>query len=370
MVWNWQLEDWPNFKWDRERHARSERAFIERAGVVIGSAKHLIEPDRQKLSIELLSHEAVDTSAIEGEMLDRDSIQSSIQRQLGVSMGRRKASPAESGIAEMMVDLYRSLAAPLTEDDLFRWHRMVSNGRSDLIDIGRYRSDREPMQIVSGAIYEPKVHFEAPPSERIQSEMTRFLAWFASTSPAGGNGMSAVTRAAITHFWFESIHPFEDGNGRIGRAIAEKALAQGLTRPVITGLAGTLLKNRKGYYAALEQASRTLEIDSWVSWFADHTLLAQARLTALVDFTLAKARLLNSLRGKLNLRQEKALLRMFDAGPDGFLGGLSAANYISITGTPTATTTRDLTELVALGALVRQGERKSTRYFLNLATAP
>ncbi|MGN6210566.1 Fic family protein [Asticcacaulis sp.] len=370
MVWNWQHEDWPEFSWDRDKVTRAEMAFIEGAGVVVGASKHLGQRDRQNLSIALLSHEAVDTSAIEGEQLDRGSVQSSIQRQLGVAGDRRRASPAEVGIADMMVDLYRTLTEPLAEADLFRWHKMLMNGRSDIRDIGCYRSDAEPMQIVSGAIHDPKIHFEAPPSDRIQFEMTRFIGWLESTSPAQGGTLPAVTRAAIAHLWFESIHPFEDGNGRIGRAIAEKALAQGLTTPAITGLAGTLLEHRKSYYAALERASRTLDLDEWLAWFAAHVLMAQQRVTALVDFVLAKDRLLAGLRGKLNVRQEKALLRMFDAGPGGFLGGLSAANYISITGATTATTTRDLSELVSLGALVRSGERKSTRYVLNLAPSP
>lgn len=365
MIWNWQQDDWPNFRWDERKLVAAETAFVEGAGVVIGVSKHLAEPERQNLSIEILSHEAVDTSAIEGEHLDRDSVQSSIQRQLGLAADRRRATPAEAGIAEMMVDLYRHLPQPLTEAKLLEWHHLLMRGRDDLTDIGRYRTDPEPMQIVSGAIYAPKVHYEAPPSGQVPAEMARFLDWFSRTASGGNNPLPPVTRAGIAHLWFESIHPFEDGNGRVGRAVAEKALAQGLSSPVITGMAGTLLKHRKAYYVALERASQELEITDWLVWFADNAIEAQQRILAQIELILTKARMFERLRGQLNARQEKALLRMFAEGPDGFRGGLSAANYMAITGAPSATATRDLTALVEMDALVRTGERKSTRYYLS-----
>lgn len=367
MTWNWQQADWPHFQWNHDKLLAVETAFIERAGVVLGASKHIGEADKQGLSIDILSREAVDTSAIEGEHLDRDSIQSSIQKELGIATPRRRASPAEAGIAEMMVHLYRHLSAPLTEAMLFEWHRRLMSGRTDLADIGRYRTDAEPMQIVSGAVYAPKVHYEAPPSPQVSSEMAHFLAWYARTSPDGPRPLSAVTRAGIAHLWFESIHPFEDGNGRIGRAIAEKALAEGLSTPVITGMAGSLLKHRKAYYTSLERASRQMEITEWLTWFGERALEGQQRTLAWIDFIVEKSRLLGRLRDQLNARQEKALLRVFAAGPDGFIGGLSAANYITITGAPSATATRDLTALVDMGALVRTGERKSTRYRLPFA---
>lgn len=365
MKWNWQQTDWPNFRWDAQKLAAFEAAFIEGAGVVIGASKHLPDRDRQSLSVEILSSEAVDSSAIEGEQLDRGTVQSSIQRQLGLAADHRRATPAEAGIAEMMVDLYRNIHQPLTDTNLLDWHRVLMAGRHDMHDIGRYRTHDEPMQIVSGAIHAPKVHFEAPPSSQVLSEMENFLTWFSRTTPGGDTPLPAVTRAGIAHLWFESIHPFEDGNGRIGRAIAEKALAQGLSSPAITGMAGTLLKHRKAYYSALEQASQQLEITEWLTWFAEKATEAQARTLAHIDLIIAKARLFTRLRHQLNDRQEKVLLRMFAAGPDGFLGGLSASNYMAITGAPSATTTRDLAALVEMGALTRTGDRKSTRYYLS-----
>jgi Fic family protein len=367
MRWNWQQEDWPNFSWDAPRLQKAEALFLEGAGIAIGVSKHLDEADRGALGVELMSHEAIDTSAIEGEALDRDSVQSSIRRHLGLASDQRRAKPAEAGIAEMMVDLYERVGEPLRESTLHQWHRLVANGRTDLADIGRYRTGGDPMQIVSGPVHRPKVHFEAPPAAQVDQEMARFLAWIEQSGPDSPSPLPPLTRAGLAHIWFESIHPYEDGNGRIGRAVSEKLLAQGLPTPVVTGMASTLLVHRKAYYAALERAHGTLEITDWLLWFAAKAIEAQRRTLQQVEFVLAKARTMDSLRGKLNPRQERALLRMFAAGPGGFVGGLSAANYMTITDAPPATTTRDLAALVGLGALLRNGENKATRYQLNIA---
>lgn len=368
MGWNWQQEDWPQFTWDRQKLARAETLFAEGAGVAIGAAKHLTKVERQNLVVDLMSHEAVDTSAIEGEPLDRDSVQSSIRKHLGLAGAgeHRRAKPAEAGIAEMMVDLCEQVDAPLTEATLHRWHRLITNGRTDLADIGRYRSGGDPLQIVSGPIGQPRVHFEAPPAVQVQEDMVRFWSWLDQTGLRGENPLLPLARAGIAHIWFESIHPYEDGNGRVGRAISEKLLAQGLRTPTITTMAGTLLLHRKAYYAALERGHADLDITDWLIWFAAKAIEAQRRTLQQVEFVLAKTRLMDGLRGQLNDRQEKALLRMFEAGPGGFIGGLSAGNYMRITGAPPATATRDLGGLVAQGALLRSGERKSTRYRLNI----
>ncbi|WP_372706413.1 Fic family protein [Brevundimonas sp.] len=369
-MWNWQQQAWPEFRWDQRKLMRAEALFAEGAGVVVGASKHLSVDERASLTIELMSHEAVDTSAIEGEPLDRDSVQSSIRRHLGLHSDHRRASPAEAGIAEMMVDLYEQSAAPLAEAVLFRWHRLITNGRTDLKDIGRYRTHDDPMQIVSGPLHAPKVHFEAPPSAEVPNEMARFWRWLERGAPNGSAPLAPVTRAGLAHLWFESIHPFEDGNGRVGRAISEKVLAQGLSSATITGMASTLLKHRKAYYAELERAHRELEITDWLLWFAAKTLEAQQHTLRQVEFVLEKSRLLERVRDQINARQEKALLRLFEAGPEGFLGGMSAANYMKITGAPPATATRDLAALAAKGAVRRTGEKKATRYYLNVATTP
>jgi Fic family protein len=367
MNWNWQNPDWPNFKWESSRLSAAEERFLLGAGIAIGTAKHLAEDERNQLLVEVMSGEAVTTSAIEGEVLNRASVQSSIQRQLGLATpDKRRVMPAEQGIAEMMVDLYRSSSQPLCDEMLFGWHRMVTAGRRDLADIGRYRTSKEPMQVISGRIGAPTIHFEAPPSKRVPAEMKRFLSWFNRTAPQDKEPLPAITRAGAAHLFFESIHPFEDGNGRIGRAIAEKAVAQSFGQPVLVSLATTLLAHQKDYYRELERANRQIEITEWLIWFAGIALEAQRRSIALVEFIIAKTKMLDRLRGEINERQQKALLRMFREGPDGFKGGLSAGNYRTITGASPATTTRDLADLTEKGALVRTGERRHARYTLNL----
>jgi Fic family protein len=175
MTWNWQQPDWPSFVWDRARLGAAEKQFLVSGGVFLGTVRHVGDEERDQLRVEAMSTEAVTTSEIEGEILDRASVQSSIRKQLGLAADERRVRPAERGIAEMMVDLYRSFVEPLSEGMLFRWHRMVMSGRRDLKDVGRYRTGAEPMQVVSQAMHELKVHFEAPPSSRVPSEMTRFI---------------------------------------------------------------------------------------------------------------------------------------------------------------------------------------------------
>jgi Fic family protein len=222
------------------------------------------------------------------------------------------------------------------------------------------------MRIVSGGIHNPKVHFEAPPSAKMKDEMDAFVSWFNDTAPRGRISLPALTRAGIAHLYFVSIHPFEDGNGRIGRALAEKSLAQNLGQPSLIALAYTIERSRKAYYAALERNNKDIEITDWLTFFAETILEAQRNTIKRLDFYVAKAKLYETLRGQLNERQEKAIARMFQEGIDGFKGGLSAANYISIAKSSRATATRDLQDLVAKGALTSTGELRHTRYHLNI----
>jgi Fic family protein len=289
-------------------------------------------------------------------------VQSSIRRQLGLAADKRNVRPAEQGVAEMTVNLFRSFAAPLSQKMLFGWHRMLMSGRRDLTDVGRYRTGKEPMQVVSGPFGRTKVHFEAPPAARVPKEVARFIDWFNRTAPEGLEPLPALTRAGTAHLYFECIHPFEDGNGRIGRALAEKALAQSLGQPTLTALAATILARRKSYYDALEAGNKRTEITGWLAWFAGITIEAQRRTLAMIEFLIDKAKLFERLRGQMNERQEKALVRMFKEGPDGFKGGLSAGKYATITGASPATATRDLVDLVEKAALVRVGELRHTRY--------
>ena len=204
MTWNWQ-PDWPQFTWEGGRLSRAEREFLLGGGVLLGTVKHLPGAEHDQLAVEAMSTEAVTTSEIEGKMLDRESVQSSIRRQLGLAADNRRAAPAEQGIAEMMVDLYRSFAAPLTEEMLFEWHRMLMAGSRGLADIGRYRRGEEPMQIVSGPVGEPKVHFEAPPSSRVPAEMERFIAWFERTGPGTRDWWRRVLLFARANFGTRGI---------------------------------------------------------------------------------------------------------------------------------------------------------------------
>lgn len=364
MNWNWQHLDWPEFTWDAASLRRDEEAFLVGGGVILGSLQSVNERESQALIVESMTDEAITTSAIEGEDLDRDSVQSSVQRQLGLAVDDARAKPGERGIAEMMVMLHRTVRDPLDETTLCRWHALVMQGRRDVREVGRYRTHAEPMQVVSGRLDRPTVHFEAPPSDTMPAEMARFLAWFERTGPSGAEPLPALTRAGLAHLWFVTIHPFEDGNGRIARAIAEKALAQAFGQPTLIALAATILERRKAYYDMLEQTNRTLDVGRWLQWFAGIALEAQQRSQARVVFVLEKTKLMDRLRGQINERQEKALLRMLREGPKGFAGGLSAGNYQSITGASPATARRDLNDLVDKQALRRTGERKHTRYYL------
>ena len=370
MTWNWQQPDWPHFIWNRDRLTATEKEFLLGSGVFLGAIKHLGDDDRNQLTVEAMSTEALTTSEIEGEILDRASVQSSIQRQLGLTADKRKVGAAEQGISEMMIDLYKSFSSPLLDDTLFAWHRMLVGGRRDLKDIGHYRTGAEQMQVISGPVGAPKIHFEAPPSSRVPREMTRFIAWFNRTAPGGNEPLPALTRAGMSHLYFECIHPFEDGNGRIGRALAEKALAQSVGQPTLIALAATILARRARYYDALEEANKANEITPWLAWFAGTTIEAQRRTLALAEFLIDKTKLFDRLGAEINERQKKALLRMFEEGPEGFKGGMSAGKYATITGASPATTTRDLTDLVEKGALMREGELRHARYLLTVPLRP
>lgn len=367
MTWNWEQPDWPCFIYDSKALQPLEQQFLLQSGEFIGAYKHMGTDDRETLKIELMSDEAVKTSEIEGEILNRDSVQSSLRHQLGLGPEQPGVLPAERGVSEMMLHLYRNFAKPLTDVTLFAWHKMLLSGDKKIGVIGGYRKHADAMQIVSGPDYKRTVHFEAPPSSRMPGEMKRFNTWFNDTAPNGKNPLPALTRAGIAHLRFVCIHPFEDGNGRIGRALAEKSLAQSLNQPSLIALAYTIERKRKDYYAALERNNKELEITAWLTYFANTILEAQRNTIDRVDFFVAKARFYERLRGQLNERQDKVIARMFKEGIDGFRGGLSAENYISISPTSRATATRDLLDLVEKGALTKAGELRHTRYFLNLA---
>lgn len=365
MNWVWQHSDWPNFTWDGSALIPFEERFLHESGRRIGAWRQLTYEDQSKLRVKWLSGEAVETSAIEGEILDRESVQSSIHRRFGLTASQETASPEEEGVAEMMVVLYREFDHPLDHKTLWEWHRMLMRGRNHLEVISGYRRHPEAMQVVSGPDYKPKVHYEAPPSERMTEEMERFIAWYGQTASIGGR-LSSLTWAGTAHLYFVRIHPFEDGNGRIARALAEKALAQSLGEPSLIALSRTIARRRKSYYDILDASCRSLDITDWLIWFAGTVLDAQIWSERRLVRSIQQTRLFDRLRVSLNPRQEKILIRLFDAEPDGFEGGLSAQNYQRITKATPSTATRDLAGLVAMGALRRTGQRRHTRYWLNL----
>jgi Fic family protein len=369
MTWNWQHPNWPEFSWNSKALAEMEQTFLLQSGELVGAYRHVGADDQETLKIELISEEGVKTSEIEGEILNRDSVQSSLRAQLGLGAEKPGIYPAERGIAEMMADLYRNFAAPLADETMFAWHRMLLAGEKKLNVIGGWRTHADPMQVVSGPDYKRTVHFEAPPSSRMRDEMARFITWFNDTAPGGRSPLPALTRAGIAHLYFVCVHPFEDGNGRIGRALAEKSLAQNLNQPSLIALAYTIERKRKDYYAALERNNKEMEITTWLTYFANTILEAQRNTINRVDFFVAKARFYEMHRGQLNERQARVIARMFKEGIDGFKGGLSAENYITITGTSRATATRDLQDLVEKGALTRTGALRHTRYALKLSEA-
>lgn len=365
--WNWQQGDWPRFRYDKSHLDICEARFLLHGGYLRGALLHINDEDKSLLTVELISTEALKTSEIEGEFLNRENVQSSIRRNFGLATDNRRIAPAEQGIAEMMIDLYRTFADPLTHETLYRWHRMLTAGRRDLKTIGAYRTHKEPMQVVSGPIGRERVHFEAPPSAVMKKEMDEFVAWFNDTAPDGSTGLAALTRAGVAHLYFATIHPFEDGNGRIARALVEKALSQALGQPTLIALSQTIQQARKTYYDALERSNKDNEITAWLVYFADTVLRAQELTQRMIDFLIQKTKLYDRVKHQLNERQEKALTRIFREGVDGFKGGLSAEKYISITRASRATATRDLQDLVDKAVLSRTGELKGTRYHLNFA---
>jgi Fic family protein len=311
--------------------------------------------------------EAVRSSAIEGETLNRDAVMSSIRNRLGLNpVPQPVDSRMADGAGELMVAVRNGFREPLSKETLFSWHRMLLGGTPGL-RVGGWREGGDPMQVVSGRIDRPTVHFEAPPSVSVPAEMERFIAWFNDTAPGGPKAIpEPPVRSALAHLYFESIHPFEDGNGRIGRALSEKALSQGLGRSVVLSLSRSIDAVRNSYYGALKAASHGNEVTDWIDWFVGVVVHAQRDAGDQVLFVLRKAKFFQRFENELNERQLKIVRRMFEAGPDGFTGGMNARKYVALTGASKATATRDLLQLARIGALHPLGGGRSTRYVLGV----
>ena len=360
MPWNWQQKHWPNFTYDAGQLEPLEREFALLLGTVTGAMKHLEAQEKDRIVVQLLSTEGGKTAEIEGELLDRDSVQSSIRRKLGLSTVKRNVQPAEAGMAEMMVAVYRQYAAPLTRGELDAWNAALMQGRTDMECIGAYRIHEDPMQIVSGGMGNETVHFEAPPSTDVPRHMKEFIRWFNDSLRT----LPPLTRAGIAHLYAVFIHPYEDGNGRMARALVEKALSQSAGAPALSGISRQIAVKKSLYYDALEQNNQDPEITDWLLYFGRTLIAAKQYVLGTVERVLQKAAIYSRFSKDLNERQKKAIDRLYTSEPEGFIGGLSAGKYIAITKAKRATATRDLQKLAALGILRKTGERRHARYWL------
>ena len=369
----WQQPTWPDLTFDLHRANTALSRARRMQGVIEGKAQAIgIECDGA-VAQSVMEEEVVATAAIEGEKLDPVAVRSSVLRRLGLaSTGPRSRSI--DGLVEVISDATSGFEEPLDDDRLQRWQSaLFPGGTSGIrrIAVGRYRDHAEPMQIVSGQPSKEVSYYQAPPSDMVTAEMKRFLAWFALTTPVAGQApvMDGLARAAIAHLWFETIHPFEDGNGRIGRAIVDMAIGQDHRAPVrLYSLSRQLLDSREGYYDALNAAQRgTGDATDWVVWFATQYAHACKRSSRVIEFAIEKARFWFTQAGAgLNERQRKVLQRLLDDGDGGFLGGLNAEKYTKITGTSKPTATRDLADLVSESLLWTTGQGKAIRYYVNV----
>lgn len=363
MRYNWQQKDWPNFQFKTAEVEDMLFDFAERTGSVSGVMQGLSETEQTEAMIGLMVSEALKTSEIEGEYLSRNDVMSSIRRNLGLKtkISYTKDKRAE-GVSELMVAVRKEFSKPLSQKMLFSWHAMLLKGYTG-IEIGTWRNHEEPMQIISGAMGKERVHYEAPPSSSVSKEMKAFVQWFNTTSPKGAKAIKKpIIRAAIAHLYFESVHPFEDGNGRIGRAISEKALSQSIARPILLSLSKSIESEKNAYYAALQKAQRSNDITPWISYFVKTVLDAQKSAEKEIEFTLKKTKFFDRHESELNERQLKVVRRILDEGAQGFKGGMTARKYVSLTGASKATATRDLQDLVKIGVFFAVGGGRSTQY--------
>jgi Fic family protein len=364
--WNWQQKEWPGFYYDENQLKSYEIRFLKKISESLGIVKHFSKSEKDVILIDILSDEAVKTSEIEGEVLNRSSIQESLKRNLGMSYDNRKIRSAEFGISEMMVDQYKHFNKKLKHDTLYNWHKMIASGRRDLIDIGSYRSHEDPMQIVSGRIDKPTVHFQAPPSSAVFNEMVAFISWFNDKHFTDSKTLNTLALSGITHYYFLAIHPFEDGNGRIARVLSEKSISILTGQPSLISLSLTINNSKKDYYENLEYHNTKLDLTKWLIYFSKTVLEALDNSMKIIEFTLKKGKFYDKYSNEMNKRQSKFIERIFREGHQGFTGGLSAINYKRIAKTSASTATRDLNDLIKKGILHKSGQLKGTRYFLNI----
>lgn len=369
--YNWQHPKWPTFDYSLKDCQAALYAYIKETALLSGALLHLSKAEVENTLIEIMVTEALKTSEIEGEMLNAEDVRSSIRKNLGLPHEKEIIYDARaSGISSLMLDVRKTFLTPLTKEKLYEWHRMImQDGNFGVQEIGCWRTHQQPMQIVSGPLGRERVYFEAPPADRLDHEMDVFIKWFnesalAYDQQANCNVMCGPVRAAIAHLYFESIHPFVDGNGRIGRALVEKALSQDLGAAVIYSISDIIQKRRKEYYNMLHHNSRySLDITEWVDFFVQLLYEAQRASQDTIHFVLKKTKFWQKYAGQVSERQEKVLKRMFKEGPSGFAGGINAQKYMKITGCSKATATRDLSDLLEKKCIYHlPGSGPMTRY--------
>jgi Fic family protein len=359
-----ELPDWPRFRWNTERLAELLASVRHQQGRLTGRMEALGFPFRQEAVLQTLTADVLKSSEIEGEKLDAEQVRSAVARRLGIDIGALKPADRDvEGVVEMMLDATRRYDQPLTAERLFAWHAsLFPTGRSGMTKIrtGAWRpAGAGPMQVVSGPLGNEHVHFEAPKAERLDAEMQAFLNWF--ETPAG---IDPVLKAGLAHLWFVTIHPFDDGNGRIARAIADMALARSENSPQrFYSMSAQIRQERKAYYAILEDTQRgTMDITPWMEWFLGCLGRAIAGAQTALSDVLAKARFWEHMQGvSLNHRQRLVLNRLLD----GFEGKLTTSKYAKLARCSQDTALRDILPLVERGILVRNREGgRSTSYAL------
>lgn len=365
MIYIHELPDWPNLRWSDEQLAQPLAAVRHRQGRLIGHMEALGFPLREEAVLQALTEDVLKSSEIEGEVLDREQVRSSIARRLGMDIGGLvQADRNVEGVVEMMLDATQNYAQPLTAERLFDWHAaLFPTGRSGMnrITVGAWRTaEAGPMQVVSGPIGRERVHYEAPASERLDADMSRFLDWFETTAP------DPVLKAGIAHLWFVTIHPFDDGNGRIARAIADLALARAEgSAQRFYSMSAQIRTERKAYYDMLERSQKgDLDITPWLSWFIACLDRAFDGAETILASVMRKARFWESVAGQpLNERQRKVVNRLLD----GFEGKLTNAKWAALTKASSDTALRDISDLMQRGILVKDpAGGRSTSYSLVL----
>lgn len=365
MAYIHELPRWPHFTWDTQSLAQTLSAVRHKQGKHLGKMEALGFELQAEANVTALTSEIVKSSAIEGKQLDTDEVRSSIARKLGLDVaGLPKPGREVEGIVEMMLDATQKFKQSLTEERLFGWHAaLFPTGRSGMhrITIGAWRKgEHGPMQVVSGPIGKERVHFQAPDAERLSGEMKRFLDWF-NRSPE----TDPVLKAAMAHFWFVTIHPFDDGNGRIARAIADMALSRADgSKNRFYSMSAAIEEKRKEYYLQLESAQRSsLDITSWLAWFLEYLDRAIDASDTLLASVLRKARLWQRMNTKpVNERQREVINRMLEHD---WKGHLNTSNYARLAKCSQDTALRDIKELLERGVLLKNvSGGRSTSYRL------